>query len=213
MWQYMVFLVYTQLSWSLTPGPEVIKLFSCSTQLRMKFVPAQVSWAWNFPAIKYQNANNCWHFNIYLEEKFHAQLSWAWQKFYNLEPRKLSLFASVMIDEESLEHEIALQQLVAKNMHEDSWFMQCNALLHKYGLPNAYRIRDTFKSKMSLKEAIQTGVDAYVTNHWQSEDKTKTTLKYLNIAACVVGRVYNSWSSTSNSVRDVRRAQSKTKKL
>ena len=25
-----------------------------------------------------------WHFNIYEQEKFHAQLSWAWKKFYNL---------------------------------------------------------------------------------------------------------------------------------
>ena len=26
---------------------------------------------------------NCWHFNIYEQDKFHAQLSWAWIKFYN----------------------------------------------------------------------------------------------------------------------------------
>ena len=30
-------------------------------------------------------ANNCWHFNIYEQDKFHAQLSWAGKKFYNLE--------------------------------------------------------------------------------------------------------------------------------
>ena len=28
--------------------------------------------------------NNCSHFNIYEQEKFHAQLSWAWKKFYDL---------------------------------------------------------------------------------------------------------------------------------
>ena len=27
------------------------------------------------PANKYENANNCWHFNIYYQKKFHAQLS------------------------------------------------------------------------------------------------------------------------------------------
>ena len=27
---------------------------------------------------------NCSHFNIYEEDKFCAQLSWAWKKFYNL---------------------------------------------------------------------------------------------------------------------------------
>ena len=26
-------------------------------------------------------------FNMYEQEKFHAQLSWAWKKFYNLEAR------------------------------------------------------------------------------------------------------------------------------
>ena len=28
-----------------------------------------------FPVHICQNANNCWHFNIYEQEKFHAQLS------------------------------------------------------------------------------------------------------------------------------------------
>ena len=28
-----------------------------------------------FPFIKVKNANNCWHFNIYEQEKFHAQFS------------------------------------------------------------------------------------------------------------------------------------------
>ena len=28
----------------------------------------------------------CQHFNIYEQDKFLSQLSWAWKKFYNLEP-------------------------------------------------------------------------------------------------------------------------------
>ena len=82
------------------PGPcEVIKLFSISAQLSMKFIllinvkmPTIVGiltfisrinealliktwkfhWFWLF--------QNIWAF------KFHAQLSWAWKKFYNLGP-------------------------------------------------------------------------------------------------------------------------------
>ena len=27
---------------------------------------------------------NCQYFKIYKQNKFHAQLSWAWKKFYNL---------------------------------------------------------------------------------------------------------------------------------
>ena len=31
----------------------------------------------NFPANEYENANYCWHFHIYKQRKFHAQLSQA----------------------------------------------------------------------------------------------------------------------------------------
>ena len=70
-------------------GPEVIKLFSCSTELSMKFqlliktkIPAnkEVSYFKSlrcciYHANKCLNANNCWHFNIYEQDKFRAQLS------------------------------------------------------------------------------------------------------------------------------------------
>ena len=29
---------------------------------------------------------NCWNLIFYRQNKFHSQLSWAWKKFYNLEP-------------------------------------------------------------------------------------------------------------------------------
>ena len=60
-------------------GPEVIKLFSCSTELSMKFVMLinlrlltiansfllNIAEHENFSANKYENANYCWHFHIY----------------------------------------------------------------------------------------------------------------------------------------------------
>ena len=69
--------------------------------------------------------------------------------------RKLSLFATVMFDEAS--HEIAQRQFALKDINSDSWSMQCNLLLHKYGLSNAYRIKDSFQTKGALKEAISRG--------------------------------------------------------
>ena len=39
-----------------------------------------------------------------------------------LDARKISLLASVLYDEESLEHDIALKQQTVKDTHEDSWF-------------------------------------------------------------------------------------------
>ena len=69
----------------MTAGPvlKVIKLFSCSTQLSMKFkllittVIAKINGNFRFESQKLviYPANNCWHFNIYEQNKFHAQLS------------------------------------------------------------------------------------------------------------------------------------------
>ena len=75
--------------WSDRTGHEVIKLFLCSTQLSMKFqlgikskitTNKEVSCFKSlrcciYHANKCLNANNCWHFNIYEQDKFHAQLS------------------------------------------------------------------------------------------------------------------------------------------
>ena len=73
------------------PGPEVIKLFLCSTQLGMKFqlliktktkIPTNENGSCLkslrcciYLANKCLNANNCLHFNIYEQDKFRAQLS------------------------------------------------------------------------------------------------------------------------------------------
>ena len=71
------------------PDREVIKCFSYSTQLSMKFVLLinlklrtiaitfllKIVEHENFSANKYENANYCWHFHIYLQKKFWAQLS------------------------------------------------------------------------------------------------------------------------------------------
>ena len=75
----------------LWPGPQVIKLFSCSTQLSMKFfllinvkMPTIVgilrfmSRKSSIPSLS--KAAKCWiswYFHTYEHLKFHAQLSWA----------------------------------------------------------------------------------------------------------------------------------------
>ena len=70
-------------------SPEVIKLFPCSTQLSTKFqlliktkIPTNEEDSCFeslrcciYHANKCQNANTCWHLNIYKQDKFRAQLS------------------------------------------------------------------------------------------------------------------------------------------
>ena len=84
-----------------------------------------------------------------------------------------------MFDEASLE--IAQRQFAVKDINSDSWYMQCNLLLHRYGLSNAYLNKDSFQTKGALKEAISRGVDKYIQQQWHEDAQSKSTLNYLNI--------------------------------
>ena len=79
-------------------GPEVIKIFSYSTQLSMKFfllinikMPTIVGILIfisrkNF-MLSYalqKKSLNWWYLIFHKRNRFHSQLSWAWKKFYNL---------------------------------------------------------------------------------------------------------------------------------
>ena len=50
--------------------------------------------------------------------------------------KKLSLLASVLYSENSIECELACRQMAIKGNDSNSWFVHCNHLLHKYMLPN-----------------------------------------------------------------------------
>ena len=87
-----------KLGTTVRPGPEAIKLFSCSTQLSIKFImlinikmPTIVGILAfisiinkTSESLKARKVFIFKHFSFY-ELKFHAQLSRAWKKFYNLE--------------------------------------------------------------------------------------------------------------------------------
>ena len=81
-------------NYAMKPGPEVITLFSCSTQLSMKFhlvikikIPTiKTSFMLNSAeqlSMK-EVLKNSQNFKINKQNKFHAQPSSAWKKFYNL---------------------------------------------------------------------------------------------------------------------------------
>ena len=85
-------------------GPEVIKLFSYSTQLSMKFIPLinvkmpTIVGILTFISminttserLKARNIFICQNFSFYEQLQFRAQLSWTRKKFYNLGTRSYS---------------------------------------------------------------------------------------------------------------------------
>ena len=83
------------------PGPDVIKHFSCSTKLSMKyFLPINIKMPTIVGNLTFMSRKNSilglpepekcrisWYFHTYEHSKFYAQLSWACKKFYNLGTR------------------------------------------------------------------------------------------------------------------------------
>ena len=76
---------------------------------------AQIS---RFPAHKCLNANNCWHFKIYEQEKFHAQLSM--KLFYNLTSRP-----EISLTYQKFGINSALEISIADCIHEYLWNHYC----------------------------------------------------------------------------------------
>ena len=88
------------MAWTSCPESEVIKLFSYSTQLSIKFfllinikMPTIVGIlifisGTNFMLISalQEKSLKCWYWFFYKQNKFHSQLSWSWKRFYNLGP-------------------------------------------------------------------------------------------------------------------------------
>ena len=97
---FFTYAPFCQSSHRAWPGPEVIKLFSYSTQLSMKFfLLKNVKMPTIVGILTFMSRKNSilhlsepdkswisWYFYTYEHLKFHAQLSWAEKKFYNLGP-------------------------------------------------------------------------------------------------------------------------------
>ena len=127
--------------------------------------------------------------------------------------KKLSFLVSILYNDSSIEAALAKRQMAVKDSSSNSWFIHCNQILHKYKLPNIYNLKHSTKSKDALKEKIKHKVDNYVHQSWVEEGNSKSTLAYLNLHDCFVGKVHSCWKSVSHNTRDVRRAIIKVKIL
>ena len=127
--------------------------------------------------------------------------------------KKLSLLASILYSENTIEFELAYRQMAIKGNDSNSWFIHCNHLLHKYKLPNIYNLKESTNSKETLKAEIKHKIDDYVHQSWVEEGSSKSSLSYLNLHDCSVGEVHQCWKSVDHNTRDVRRTLIKVKIL
>ena len=113
----------------------------------------------------------------------------------------------------SIENDIALRQIVMKDVKDKSWFMFVREILHMYNLPSTFQLLTNPPSKNEWKRVMNTAVNKAVEEGWQQDVKSKSSLKYVNVDSLKVGRTHHIWSTVLNSIYDSRRAQLKSKLL
>ena len=89
--------------------------------------------------------------------------------------KKLSFLVSILYNDNSIEAALAKRQMAVKDSSSNSWFIHCIQILHKYKLPNIYKLKHSTKSKDVLKEKIKHKVDNYVHQSWVEEGSSKST--------------------------------------
>lgn len=117
------------------------------------------------------------------------------------------------ISKDSPELQIAERQLAMKSNSSKSWFVEISKLTNKYNLPSPHDLLASPPSKQAWKREVHQAVETHWLNNLQVEAEMKTSLKYLNISHCAIGKVHPTWDSVLPNQRDVYRASIKARLL
>ncbi|MES9882685.1 MAG: hypothetical protein ABW185_17600 [Sedimenticola sp.] len=85
----------------------------------------------------------------------------------------LTLFGNVIRNEHSIEHDIAVRQLVMKTQSEHSWFNKIKSLLEKYNLPSAYNLLKKPPTKTEWKRQVKRSIHKEITEQWRKDASEK----------------------------------------
>ena len=107
--------------------------------------------------------------------------------------RILNLFVR-LLRREMVEKNIIIRQLAMKRIQDKSWVTTVRKLLWKYQLPSAYHIVDSLPTKESWKKQVLSAVHIHWLSKLRQEAGDFTTLKYINVNACTIGKVHPVWA-------------------
>ena len=92
--------------------------------------------------------------------------------------------------------DIVIRQLAMKDDGSSSWVSMVKKLLRTYNLPSAYTLLENTPNKRQWKKTLH----GAVWNHWEKEFKeeanTMSTMEFLNVDACQVGKLHPVWKNT-----------------
>ena len=103
--------------------------------------------------------------------------------------RKLSLHASILYSENTIEFDLAYRQIAIKGNDSNSWLVHCNLLLHKYKLLNIYNLKQSTNCKETLKAEIKHKIDKYVHQSWVEVSHISTRTAMLETFTSAGGRL------------------------
>ena len=125
----------------------------------------------------------------------------------------LNQFDNMIMDEGSVEYEIAQRQLVMKDPPSDSIFTYFQSILSHYELPSVFALVSYPPSREAWKRLLNCRVHDMVEAAKKADIKSKSSTKYLNLLVLNVGSSHHIWSTIRDNIHDSRRAQIKCKIL
>ena len=96
----------------------------------------------------------------------------------------LTTFINIAMDTSTIEHQIALRQLLVKTDESSSWFIKVNHILHKYDLPEPEYLLQNIRSdrsKQYWKRVMKRHVDSFWHFQNQQEVNGKSTLSHFKL--------------------------------
>ena len=120
--------------------------------------------------------------------------------------RQLSLLHSILVCDNSRIKEVLNRQLSVNFDNKDSFFYRILKVLELYNLPSVPALIQQPPEKDKWKDMVSESV----AEHWREslvrDARCKTTLRFLAYENISIGEAHPVWSSTDNSIIDVRKA-------
>ena len=125
--------------------------------------------------------------------------------------RLLCFICNIIREEDSTEAKIIRRQAAVKDLTSHSLVSNVRTTLAKYGLPSIYELLDNPPSSGKWKAQVKAATQKYWTEKLIQEARKRSSLKYLDLGNCKIGRPHPLWDSTTPLPRDVTRAAVKAK--
>ena len=126
----------------------------------------------------------------------------------------LTTFINIAMDPFTIEHQIALRQLLVKTDESSSWFIKVKHILHKYDLPEPEYLLQNIRSdrsKQYWKRVMKRHVDSFWHFQNQQEVNEKSTLSHFKLQENSARFPHQLWLGSKYSPSASRKAAIKAK--